>query len=354
MNDYNESVPVDEDGYTHSFHSSNYLKESVLNFFSRYGFVVFHDVFNYHECLEARNGMWEIIESSCVSFDRNDPVTWDTYKSTGKYGLSSRGPSFHPCLVRNRQNETLLHILAFLIGVEKNDIMVSHDRFTIYRATKFDDPNIEGNKFITGKPNIHLDLNPWWWEESSPDVIIGAKSIGYNESQDFIKENNLVVKSMGRHVQCVLNFLDNREEDGGTLIVPGFHNNISTWNKENASIRKKLPWVTMPANIEETLLQAAQRITMREGSVLIWDQTVAHGTAPNNSTKCRMAQYVKAFSRSQTCHAMSAYDQSINMASNVDERLHRRACLLTRCLEESGALNEVTPLGRSVFGLDVL
>ena len=102
-------------------------------------------------------------------------------------------------------------------------MMVSHDRFTIYRATK-DEPS-----FATGDRNVHLDINPWWWCESSSDVLHGLTFLKYDNSQDFIKENNLVVRDMGRHVQCVLNFEDNVEMDGGTILVPRFHSHIDEW-----------------------------------------------------------------------------------------------------------------------------
>jgi hypothetical protein len=57
--------------------------------------------------------------------------------------------------------------------------------------------------------------------------------IQYKDSQDFIKENNLVVKSMGCHVQCILNFEDNEEADGGTILVPKFHKHIEQWCKDD-------------------------------------------------------------------------------------------------------------------------
>lgn len=60
-------------------------------------------------------------------------------------------------------------------------------------------------------------MNPWWWSESSDNIIKGIDTLQYGihnstdsgsdadisariaaASQDFIKENNLVVKSMGR------------------------------------------------------------------------------------------------------------------------------------------------------------
>ena len=58
-----------------------------------------------------------------------------------------------------------------------------------------------------------------------------------------IHTNNYYIVS-SRHVQCVLNFADNVEEDGGTVIVPQFHKHIRPWCSENISLRKNLPFLT--------------------------------------------------------------------------------------------------------------
>lgn len=55
---------------------------------------------------------------------------------------------------------------------------------------------------------------------------------------------------MHRHVQCVLNFNDNLTEDGGTLVVPYFHSYLPVWNNQNIRLRKSLPWVTLPSDVE--------------------------------------------------------------------------------------------------------
>lgn len=190
-----------------------------------------------------------------------------------------------------------------------------------------------GDAVSTGPRNIHLDLNPWWWLQSAEEVLAGVETLSYANEQDFIKENNLVVKAMGRHVQCVLNFTDNLEEDGGTIVVPKFHKYIARWCADNESMRKPIPWLTMP--LDTPLLSLAQRIPMKEGSVLIWDQTVFHGTAPNYSERCRTAQYLKAF----PMHLVSK------------DRLQKRSSALRRILEDNGLLEYITVDGASVFGL---
>lgn len=67
-----------------------------------------------------------------------------------------------------------------------------------------------------------------------------------------------------RHVQCVLNFLDNVDEDGGTLVVPKFHTYLPEFCAEFAHLRRPLPWVQFPGEVEGQLLRRAHRVTMRQ------------------------------------------------------------------------------------------
>lgn len=309
---------------------------------------VVREVYDEDACDRTVDAMWEVCEELNPGLCRNDVSTWNALKASGKYGLSSRGPCFHSQLVRNRQSPRLARVLEVLI---ESEVLVSQDRyvalvtfsskvntlllaapvsvrFTIYRSTMLGGPGV-----ATGPRNVHLDLNPWWWLESAEEVTAGVDTLQYENEQDFIKENNLVVKSMGRHVQCVLNFMDNVEADGGTIVVPKFHRYIAHWCEEHKTLKKPIPWLTMPP--DTPLLSLAQRIPMKRGSVLLWDQTMFHGTSPNQSANCRAAQYLKAFPVS----CVSA------------ERLTRRSCALKRILEEKNFLDDITPSGLSVFAL---
>lgn len=71
---------------------------------------------------------------------------------------------------------------------------------------------------------------------------------------------------MGRHVQCVVNFADNLDEDGGTLVVPYFHRYMNAWNKKHNKLRKNIPWVSLPKDVEAHYLEYAHRISMKEVS----------------------------------------------------------------------------------------
>ena len=381
-------VPKDENDsrYAKSFNICNDNDiNNAISFIKEYGYVVISNVYNSKECEETRDEMWSIIENQSITtndnniinqLNRDDPKTWSAFKSAGKYGLGSRGPCFNKTLIKNRQNPLLIKALSSIVDVPINDLMVSHDRYTIYRATKLAENEIESQLFSTGSRNVHLDVNPWWWDESSNDVVEGVESINYDDPKDFIKENNLVVKNMGQHIQCVLNFADNHEDDGGTMIVPGFHKYYKQWIEKYKNLKKNIPWVQFSGynnklkdeclEAEKELLECAQRIPMREGSVLIWYQIMFHGTSPNISTRCRIGQFLKAFPRSMTFK----HDNGNNNTNNIDntetnndsnrtsiystKRLVKRAELLKKCLEETGALELVSNEGQLIFGLDVL
>ncbi|XP_065189658.1 putative phytanoyl-CoA dioxygenase [Sycon ciliatum] len=76
-----------------------------------------------------------------------------------------------------------------------------------------------------------------------------------------------------------------------------------------------------------------QRVPMRAGSLLIWDQRVAHGSRPNNSTRARYVQFVKMF-------------PSINLRS---ERAKNRGQLIKDKVELAGV--DLTDLGKKLFAL---
>lgn len=304
--DYNAAIPdIPSDELDPSFSVSfDYKTEAAqaLDFFNEYGFVVFNNIYSESECSTTKDAMWNVVESEYSGLDRNNMNTWSLYKSTGKYGMSMRGPCFDPVLVRNRCNANLNAALKTLIG---DDVMVSQDRYTIFRATVSategeSDTNSKSNEydqFRTGERNIHLDLNPWWFFDPSGhhSVIRGINSLKYEDPHDFIKENNYVVGPMGLHVQCILNFADNHSEDGGTVLCPTYHRRVQAWcSRENSvhlpssapaeapggvavsnniDLKGNMPWVTFdrfpfvePCAPAEVAAEAAPRPTSTDGS----------------------------------------------------------------------------------------
>ena len=72
---------------------------------------------------------------------------------------------------------------------------------------------------------------------------------------------------------------------------------------------------------------------MREGSLLIWNQEVVHGSQPNSSSNWRVAQFIKAF----------------RAAPLGPDRAAARAATVKRLIAEAGTAAEVTELGKAVF-----
>ena len=100
----------------------------------------------------------------------------------------------------------------------------------------------------------------------------GVDSLNYESLQDFIRENNLVVRSMGRTVQCVLNFTDNLSDDGGTVLIPGFHRVMQAWTEANLAFHRPRPWFNYSDFPNDTmgqrLLDLAIRVPLRQVSLV--------------------------------------------------------------------------------------
>lgn len=338
-----EQLPLSKEGdeFAFAFAADD---PALLAFFEEYGYVVVKDLFTPAECLANREAMWEVLEAANPGMSRGDPLSWAKLRTKGQYGLSQRGPCFHPVLVQNRQNPALAAVLALLCGCTPEEVLVSQDRFTVYRATQTDGSGEEvQGVYSTGPANLHLDLNPWWHLSDFNGVAEGVQTLRYADPQDFIKENNLVVSAFGRTVQAVLNFEDNASEDGGTLIVPCFARHLPAWAEAHAHLNNRpLPWHTFAADEEVRLLRHAHRVPLRAGAALLWDQRTAHGTSPNRSSRCRHAAYLRAGRRSSMFPGAAGH-----------ERLLRRARALSEQLMGDRQV-VVSELGRRLFGLDVL
>ena len=200
------------------------------------------------------------------------------------------------------------------------------------------------------RPNVHLDLHPWNF--AAPGDVLPTEDLAFDTLRDFSRETNAVSSATGPHCQGVVALLDNRAEDGGTVLVPGFHAAFARWVDALGDPARyaaahedwranRLVWRGAGAGSfkfgsNDGVHRLKARVPMREGSFLIWDQRVAHGSAPNASDRPRMAQFVKGFRRSGAGAA----------------RLARRAARIRVELARAGTAGEVSALGRRVFGLD--
>jgi len=330
-------VEIDKEGYLKSFSLDE--GENIRNFFNNFGFVVIRDVFNPEECTATIDDIWNYIKKNKI--DRNDRETWSRRYWSGT-GLAEEGIIGFDCIfthrtIQNRQNPNLHKAASIILG--SPNLLVNHDRYGLFRPTKAS-PTAEIERSMQSMYNIHLDMNPWHYvfAENSDHSHQVLDSLKYKSNQDFITENNEpgCLKQFELNIQCLVNLADNHKEDGGFQVIPGFHHHLADFvqhSKDTLGKRfgTRSTFIILP--VDQPLHKNALRVTARAGSMVIWDQRVAHGSAPNCSHNARYAQFFKIF------------------YSNISpSRAERRSAAVKRELAKVG-FTEVTPLGEKLFGL---
>lgn len=350
------NLPTDDEGFVTSFPAGQVLsgpetdKHKLLDFFKTYGFVIFRDIISPEECEETAKEIWDHLEAKNPNLQRGVPHTYSVLSSK-TYGLAPEPALFTAQMIRNRCNKYVVEALRLLLG--HADILLSHDRWCFYRPTK--SISIQNSQRFVDMPtwktpsNLHLDLNPWMYINGN----VPSQTLDYKNLRDFSKEMNSVTQVTGPHLQGVLSITENKNEDGGTVLVPGFHSVFSDWagqlgamNKytnHNDSSTNRLVWRGHGAGsfkfaAVDPIHNLKRRISLRAGSFLVWDQRIVHGSVPNNSSNPRMAQFIKAF-RSHGISRQQFYARSKAIHKHMKE---------ARTLK----LDTLTSDSRRVLGLD--
>lgn len=371
-----------------------------LAFFARYGFVVYENVLSAAECAATRDEIFGELERVYGESTRGAPNAHGTPLGGGfkrddfktyvslpieTYGLAPDPAVFTPRCVANRQNETVAKCLARVLRVDdpSEDLLVSHDRWCVFRPTR-DVPGVGDRPDWKTRANLHLDLNPWTYgaareteatratrckrenslscradaldDDDAPSSSSVAETLTFETLRDFSRETNCVEARTGPHCQGVLMLAENRAEDGGLQVVPGFHAAFARWVRDGLRgdpsrfadahddwrrsrlvVRAGGAGSFKFGDDDAEIQKRAFRVAAREGSYVVWDQRLAHGTAPNDSSRARVAQFVKGFRKSKVSAG----------------RLARRAERVRLEIEKAGAETEaaVSELGRKLFGL---
>ncbi len=316
------SIPHDSDGYVLGFLydrcSTN--MDDVFQFFHKYGFVVFENVLNEQDCATTCAEIWDQLEEKNAGLDRNNFETFELMSSK-TYGLAPQPAVFSDQLLKNRINPKVIAIFQAML--QSQDIIISHDRWCLYRPTQIIKDKPEYKNSWKTPSNLHLDLNPWTYNTGCTPI----NDLEFEHVRDFSKELNGVSILTSPNIQGILSLTDNHESDGGTLLVPGFHHIFAKWCSTLSSMKdqiargsrqeeNRLVWRGHGAGSYkfssfDPIHSLKQRITMRAGSLLIWDQRVVHGSSPNHSHKFRIAQFIRAFRESSLSssrfQARSAY-----------------------------------------------
>eukprot|EP01121_Diplochlamys_sp_Union-15-3_P020397 TRINITY_DN7951_c0_g1_i1.p1 TRINITY_DN7951_c0_g1~~TRINITY_DN7951_c0_g1_i1.p1 ORF type:complete len:304 (-),score=47.28 TRINITY_DN7951_c0_g1_i1:288-1145(-) len=240
-------ISVDSEGYLQSFNLSQ--EAEFKKFFDDYGFVIVNGILNPKECEETIDDIWSVIGEYVEGIDRNDPTTWteQKWKRTGIYkeGLVGGGSLFTRRSMLNRQNPNLFKVFSVLLGTE--DLLVNQDRYGFFRPTnsvKLADGTTKSFSERKTVYNVHLDMNPWSFIElktpTNNNIILN--SLRYVNSLDWIVENNQPGVANPEYfqlnIQSALNLADNKAEDGGLHIVPGFHRHFAEWTQSRKNLRQ--------------------------------------------------------------------------------------------------------------------
>lgn len=327
MNNKYVDIPRDDDDYryTKSFTVGDMKSANAINFLNEYGFLVVSDVLSNMECDATLSEMFSCVENDEQNegFRRDDYSTWHNWSSIS-FGMLSRKPMFTQQLLYNRQNANVYKVFSTLIG--SDDLRVNHDRCAIYRPSK-----IVGSEYKT-RESLHLDIDPWRFYLDDMSVWKKVDSFRYDDdSGEFITENNHVtISARGKQYQGIINLVDNVEEDGGFIIVPGFHNYFDKWLKNvEKSCDDSCRYIFKNNEFQSV------RVTCRAGSMVIWDQRCAHGSKPNNSERMRCVQFIKMFD-----------------AKGMHEgRMVARRKRIMKEFEKGGFVKCVNDVGMKVFGL---
>jgi ectoine hydroxylase-related dioxygenase (phytanoyl-CoA dioxygenase family) len=184
--------------------------------------------------------------------------------------------------------------------------------------------------------NIHIDQNPYvsYDEHRAVPVDAGFDSM-FDHDQAWCEEYNTTGNwhDGALKTQALLNLIDNRVEDGGFICIPGFHKYLPEFYRRTRSTlgkkySKPTSWLKFNPG-QHPIVGKGQRIPVRAGSLLVWNNKMFHGSAPNTSSRMRMTQYLKMF---------PAQPLDPRRAKFLRQQVHRTGC-------------EVSELGQKLFGL---
>jgi hypothetical protein len=210
------------------------LSEEDLARWDEHGYVVLKGAVSAAQAEAAELAIYEYL-----GMDREVPESW--YKET--LGHSIWVPLLrHPALWANRRSPRIAKAFAQLWGRE--DLWVNVDQGGL------NPPEREGWPFPG--PKLHWDT-----------TLMLPHHFG---------------------VQGILYLVDVAEDQGAFSCVPGFHKSLQRWLEElpeGADARKvALRTLTM------------KPIAGRRGDMVIWHQSLPHGSSPNNAARPRVAQYM--------------------------------------------------------------
>ncbi len=212
------------------------LDAADLQMWAEHGYVVLHDAITPEQCAEAARLVYE-----SVGARPDDPETW--YSRTNTQGIMVQIFQ-HPAMDAARQSTRVHKAFAQLWGTA--DLLPTNDR------CGFNPPERTGFTF----PGPHLH----WDAELIPPMPFGTQGIIY--------------------------LTDTTETQGAFSCIPGFQILIDGW------LRSLPPDADAQTNIRK---ETPTAIAGKAGDLIIWHQSLPHGSSPNRDSVPRVVQYLNMF-----------------------------------------------------------
>lgn len=279
----------------------NVLSESDLAHFREQGYVIVRNAVPEADCQAVIRALFQFLEMS-----PDNPDDW--YRAPLTPGGMVEMYQ-HQALWNNRQAPRIHGAMTDLFGTEK--LWVSVDRANLKPPFRADHPEYDHKGFT------HWDMDT----------------------------TKLATTPFG--VQGVLYLTDTSEEMGGFTCVPGFHNDLEEWIKDQPETRNpRAPDLSrLPPN------RKVIPVAGNAGDFVIWDKRLAHGNGRNLSDKPRLAQYITMFPADDTNTAFR--EQRVSWWRDRTPPPYDWVVGDPRDRERThGTTAELTPLGRRLLGLD--
>jgi len=284
---------LDEEGFVKTFSMNELLTapKKSKKFFQTFGFVAFK-VLDDEECEEGRKAMHNLFTEKFPSFESNNPsFPWPT----NKFGMIGQGRKGDPIvtqkLVELRTHQNIHKCFAAVL--EDADLLVGVDRVLMTRPK-----SKGGHGCHDGRQNLHLDIHIQDWFDPQRTTGKLNNLFFQNKTKDFISENNWVHRDMGLTVQGILNLEVSYDGNGGTKVVPGSHhvfdsfaNSLKACGEGHSSQHRFSPSCLLGLH--------CRSVPQRAGTLLVFDQRLAHSGSANQGPNWRYGIPIRMFRRSQ-------------------------------------------------------
>jgi ectoine hydroxylase-related dioxygenase (phytanoyl-CoA dioxygenase family) len=125
---------------------------------------------------------------------------------------------------------------------------------------------------------LHLDCNPLTNRISVASV--GNAHANHDQTKQWLP-------------QGLIALTDAREQDGGFWCVPGSHRIAHEWARAHNAQEKRGSSLLVDA--DDPMRQFIQKITVRAGTLLVWNNLTFHANHPNRSDRWRVVQYCRMY-----------------------------------------------------------